>query len=253
MNSLLELATDRCHLWITDPETIEDPELLAAYGALLAPEEVVRHARFRFPQHRQLFLVTRALVRTTLSRYAPVAPAAWRFGQGEHGRPFISAPRDYRHLGFNISHTAGMIVCLVGRRTVGVDVEQWKRRTQSMQLAERFFSPSEVADLESLTGLERQRRFFGYWTLKESYLKAVGKGLSMPLNRVTFTLTAGQPIRASLAGSGREYETSWQFWQMPMGPDHLVAASLANDSEPELAIDRVHVVPLVEERFETGR
>ena len=61
-----------------------------AYEALLEPEERARRDRYLFEPSRREYLLTRALVRTTLSRYAPVAPAAWRFRANEHGRPEVA-------------------------------------------------------------------------------------------------------------------------------------------------------------------
>lgn len=176
-----------------------------------------------------------------------MAPEEWVFGRGVHGRPFIEGPGEHYGLSFNVSHTAGMIVCLVARRTVGVDVENIAREVRALRLAGRFFSPSEVADLERFVGTPQRRRFFEYWTLKESYLKALGKGLSLPLDKITFRLAAGRPIRARLTGSHRDYATSWQFWQAQLGPDHLVAASLHTGDGLQLGIDTASVVPQIDD------
>ena len=74
---LLPLPEDEVHLWYLLPEATEDPALSAAYEALLSPEERARRDRYRFEHSRREYLLTRALARATLSRYAPVAPAAW--------------------------------------------------------------------------------------------------------------------------------------------------------------------------------
>ena len=74
----LTLADDQVDLWFAVPDEIQDSELLAAYGQLMSEEERARQQRFLFARHRHQFLVARALVRTTLSRYAPVSPDAER-------------------------------------------------------------------------------------------------------------------------------------------------------------------------------
>ena len=103
-------------------------------------------------------------------------------------------------LRFNISHTDGLIACAVTiGREVGVDVEHINRHL-THDVADRFFAPREVADLQSLPDEEQQRVFFDYWTLKEAYIKARGFGLALPLGDFAFTLqsaeSAGDHVRA---------------------------------------------------------
>src|SRR5215218_6477573 len=102
---------------------------LDAYRSLLSDEEHARMARFVFDRDRRAFLLTRALVRTTLSRYAPVRPADWKFIANVHGRPeILDRPSGVPDLRFNILHTDGLIACAVTiGREVGVDVEHITR------------------------------------------------------------------------------------------------------------------------------
>src|SRR6185295_18612851 len=120
--------------------------------------------------------------RTTLSHYAAVDPTAWQFARNRRGRPEISGPLGVAPLRFNLSNTAGLIACLVTLGVdVGVDVEDTHRRGETVRIANRFFSASEVAALEALPPERQRQRFFEYWTLKESYIKARGMGLAIPL------------------------------------------------------------------------
>ncbi len=101
-----------------------------------------------FERDRRAFLLTRALVRTTLSRYAAVGPADWTFVANVHGRPeILDRPAGVPDLRFNMSHTDGLIACAVTiGREVGVDVEHIDRRL-THDVAGRFFAPAEVSDL----------------------------------------------------------------------------------------------------------
>ena len=115
------LPEAEAHLWVARPSEIRDPELILAYDALLTEDERAKVSRYRFEKDRHTSLVTRALVRTVLSRYAAVSPEDWRFIANEFGRPEISEPGGERSLRFNLSHTEGLVVCLVSRdREVGV-------------------------------------------------------------------------------------------------------------------------------------
>src|SRR5262249_42042199 len=156
------------HLHYALPRQIPEP-LLLAYQALMTEEERAREARLMFEKGRLEQRVTRALVRTTLSRYAPsVPPEAWRFGQNEWGCPSIASPDALPRLRFNLSHTDGMvIIALTTDVPVGVDVEPLSRRVSGDAIAERHFAPSEVAALKDLPAEAQARRFLDYWTLKE--------------------------------------------------------------------------------------
>jgi 4'-phosphopantetheinyl transferase len=241
----IPLPQGEAHLWWVRPERITDPALVRAYLDLMTPEERDRHGRYRFEQNRQEFLLTRALVRTTLSRYADVRPEDWRFGQNDHGCPFVLEPRSAAHLSFNLSNTTGLVACLVCRdREVGVDVEPLERRGETVQIADRFFSPFEVQALRALPAEEQRPRFFEYWTLKEAYIKARGMGLALPLDQFSFHLEA-RPIQISFGPKLIDDPASWQFEQFRPTGEHLIAAALRRQG-PDLPIQVRQTTPLLD-------
>jgi hypothetical protein len=125
------LAEREAHLWYVSPEQISEPDL-RTYHELLAPEEAHRQQRFFFPRDRRQYLVARALVRTTLSRYAPVDPRAWQFRTNCSGRPEIVGNAGVPPLRFNVSHAPGLVALGVTlERDIGVDVENTERRGQT--------------------------------------------------------------------------------------------------------------------------
>ncbi|MCR8846045.1 4'-phosphopantetheinyl transferase superfamily protein [Paenibacillus sp. SC116] len=103
------------------------------------------------------------------------------FDTNTYGKPFL---RDMPSFSYNVSHSGDWVVCAIDETEVGVDVENIQ--PIDLAIAERFFSKEEVNDLFALPEHERQAYFFDLWTLKESYIKAVGKGLSIPLNSFSF-------------------------------------------------------------------
>lgn len=231
------------HLWTADPERARDPEVLRACEKLLSEEERAAHRRLRRADSRQRFLVSRALVRSTLSRYAAVAPCEWRFARGAYGRPEIRAPARAGSLRFNLSHTRGLIACLVGRdRELGVDVEDTRRARDTEKLAARFLSPSEAAELWSQAEPAQRERFFDYWTLKESYLKARGLGLRIAPARLSFHVSEGRPIRVRFDPGLEDDPASWQFELRRPTPSHRVAVAIRRRGEPDLEL-RIHTWP----------
>lgn len=200
---------------------------LDAYRTLLSPDEHERMARFVFERDRKAFLLTRALVRTMLSRYAPIAPADWQFIANVHGRPeILDRPAGVPDLRFNISHTDGLIACAVTiGREVGIDVENIGRHLHH-DVAGRHFAPKEVSDLRRLPDDEQQKVFFDYWTLKESYIKARGFGLALPLGDFAFELRPPHPPQITFEPSLEDDPASWQFLQEWPTPQHRLALAV---------------------------
>lgn len=227
----LPLADDEVHLWHVDPDQVLDGQTLAAYRRMMTADEHQRHARYKVEHARHQFLVTRGLVRSTLSAYGPLEPAAWRFECNEFGRPEVVNFPGRRRLRFNLSHSQGAIVCaLAWERELGVDVEYIDRRSGGPQLARRFFAPREVDDLLALPSHEQRRAFFDYWTLKEAYIKARGKGLAIPLDKFAFILRSGQPIRIECHAQLTDDPATWQFVQFDLSPRHRVGLALRRAS-----------------------
>ncbi len=240
------LGEDEVHVWITFPGAIDAPDLLAAYDRLMTEDERRKQQRFYFEKGRHECLVTRALCRTTLSRYVDIAPQDWRFVKGPHGRPELPAGFCDVPLHFNLSHTDGLIACAVTLdREIGVDVEAIDRSGETVEIADRFFSPAEVRELRSLPEERQHSRFFDYWTLKESYIKARGMGLAIPLDQFSFHLGEDGPVRISFDARLEDDPATWQFAQYRPTERHKMAVGVQRGTGPDLGIVVRKTVPLV--------
>jgi 4'-phosphopantetheinyl transferase len=244
LNELLDLPEGEVHLWYVLPDTVDDPALLAAYDVLLAPAERTRRDRYMFERNRREYLMTRALVRGTLSRYAKVPPEAWTFRDNAWGRPEIGLS-EHAWLRFNLSNTRGLIACVVARELeIGVDVEDTERQGQTVAIADRFFSPREVASLRALPARSQRDRFFDYWTLKEAYIKARGMGLAIPLDQFSFLLDEAPPIRIAFAPELDDDPSAWQFEQFVLSPRHETAAAVRRGQGRDVRFVVRETVPL---------
>ena len=233
------------HVYFAREDQIREPALLAAYEALLTPEERARKQRYYFEKNRHEYLITRALVRSVLSRYAPLRPAAWTFSANEWGCPAIVSPEG-AGLRFNLSNTRGLVCCLVARdRDVGIDVEDLEREGETVAIADRFFSPVEFEELRAQPEERRRARFFDYWTLKEAYIKARGMGLAIPLDHFSFLLSPQSPIRIAFDPQLPDDPASWQFEQLRPTPTHLVSLAIRRKNEANLRIIARRVTPLL--------
>lgn len=246
MTTAMGAAVD---VWLAFYQSITDERLLGNLRTLLSDAEQRQETRFHFADDRLRYLVTRAMVRTVLSRYAALAPADWVFATNAYGRPEISNVHDDTHgLGFNISHTRGLIALAVARhRTLGIDVENVSARSASMGIAERFFSPREVAELATVAPAQRQDRFFEYWTFKEAYVKARGMGLSIPLDRFSFHYPNERAAHIAIDPALGDHAARWSFCQMRPTHEHLLAICAERLDGAALTLTVRNTVPTVTE------
>jgi len=236
-------------VWLAFYNEIVDEQLLSRLRELLSDAERLQQQRFYFADDRKRYLVTRALVRTVLSQYVAVAPADWVFSANQYGRPEIANPNgEGGGLSFNLSHSRGLIALgVTQRRELGVDCENVLVRQVSIGIADRFFAPTEVAELAGVQEDQRQDRFFEYWTFKESYIKARGMGLSIPLDQFSFEYPHERGVRITIQPELADDAGRWCFWQFRPTPEHLLAicAERLEGAPPTLTIRKV--VPTVME------
>lgn len=202
--------------------------------ACLSPEEEARRRAFAFPRDRDMFLLAHGVMRLALGRALGVEPPDLAFTRDAYGKPFLSGPFQTGRLqpgpGFSLSHSGEAVaVAIAGAPLVGVDVEAHAREVPLEAMA-MVMADAEVADLTASGGFAR-RKAFAYWTLREAFAKAVGLGLSLPRNDVSFRLAGqgpageGAPAVAHLAG---QYGTAgdWHLHQCDLGPEHILAVAV---------------------------
>lgn len=215
--------------------------------ALLDVDERERYRRFRHDRDRWTFLVAHALVRRALSEVDGRPPAAWRFVQGPHGRPEVADAGGPR---FNLSHTDGLVACLVtAELACGVDVERVERSTDVPAVARRMFASAEVDAVLAVTGRARRVRFARTWTLKEAYVKARGTGLVTPTREFELDLDGPEPRVTFLAGLDDD-PARWRFGEATPTEEHRLAWAVASEGR---ALDvRLGAWPLAELAYATA-
>jgi 4'-phosphopantetheinyl transferase len=195
-----------------------------AFFKILADDEKRRAERFHFAEDRERFTVARGALRVLLTRYVNAEPTAIRFTYNSYGKPALVSDQPVR---FNVSHSGGVALYAVAKnREVGVDVERVRPEFAGEAIAERFFSPREVEALRGLPRSQIVEGFFNCWTRKEAYIKARGKGLSIPLDKFDVSLAPGETAvlyadRDCPAETGR-----WQMWNLCPGPGFAGAAAV---------------------------
>lgn len=202
-------------------------DALADASALLSNEERARRDAFRVDHDRREYAVAHALLRATLSEFGDRPPEAWRFESGALGKPALAPGVSTLPMAFNIAHTLGLVACAVASGAdVGLDVEHVSRSNDWRGISRRYFAPSEVAQIAGAAEDEQAGRFFDFWTLKEAFIKALGVGLSRPLNETTFEVGRDGAIR--FIPPPDINPAAWQFALYTPTPDHRMAIAVGD-------------------------
>jgi 4'-phosphopantetheinyl transferase len=142
-----------------------------------------------------------------------------------------------------------VVLAITREHELGIDTEDTLTRAPPLEIADRFFARGEVASLRALPPERQPARFFQYWTLKESYIKARGMGLSLPLDQFAFHFPRPDRIRLEIQPQLQDAAAKWRLWQWWMDDrlQHMVAlcAQRVGTDPPRILLKEI--VPLESE------
>jgi 4'-phosphopantetheinyl transferase len=168
---------------------------VTTFEPILAPDELARANRFAFARDRTRFIAARGALRFILAQYSDIAPRWIRFEYGPQGKPALARDND-DSIYFNMTHSSEWaLVAVSGEAPVGIDIERVQSEIDVMDIASHFFSPAERATLARIREDRRLAAFFKCWTSKEAYIKALGQGLSIPLQEFDVCVDPDCPAR----------------------------------------------------------
>jgi 4'-phosphopantetheinyl transferase len=218
----LRLSEHEVHVWQVSLNA--SSSLIRRLQQFLHEEEVARAGRFVSERDRQHFIVARGVLRDILSRYLCVDPGYLRFDTNAYGKPSLDQPRGEPRLNFNLarSHELALYVFSYARE-VGIDVEYMRADFDFEELAKYSFSPYEQSILRALPATAKQETFFRCWTRKEAYVKAKGKGLSIPLDLFDVSLGPGEPPALINSREDPQATARWSFKELDPCPGYASA------------------------------
>lgn len=197
------------------------------YAHLLNSEELARANRFRFPQHRQRFVIARGMLRQILSQYTGILPQDIHFSYGEKGKPYLQDT--IFNLQFNVSHSGDVAVyALTTEAEIGIDIQKIEEKFEE-GIAERYFSKEEYAELQTLNESERLLGFYQLWAYKEALIKAAGAGIYIPLGDFSVKLQESSQW-VFLAYDNQRYYLE----KMTINPDYCSAFATPQQVEKKL-------------------
>lgn len=228
IDSIPNLEVNEVHLWRLDLQA--GARRVDQGKSILSADEKTRAARYHREIDRQHYIAARATLRQILGSYLKTNPAALTFAYSEKEKPSLGGAEAVAGIEFNISHSGSIALLAFARqREIGVDVEQIRRDFDTAQIAARFFSAAEQKQLAALPEQQRADAFFLCWTRKEAYIKATGKGLSLPLHQFDVSL-APQEQDALLATRPDAHErTRWVMRDISVPEGYAAAICVSGD------------------------
>lgn len=198
--------------------------------AFLSTDRQHQIHRFRRKEDARRAILSEAMIRLIIISRLDIRNQDIVLVKNEYGKPFL---KDYPDFQFNVSHSGEWVVCAVHHLPVGIDVEQIQ--PMDMKIAQRFFSDQEYCDLMERNQAEQLLYFFDLWTLKESYIKALGKGLSIPLDSFSLQIAHGD-----ISLKTDTLSMNWFFKQYDIDPGYKMSVcGSENDFCPTVAKKRI--------------
>lgn len=220
------LAPATIHVW--QVRIAPTPAQQAALLALLSDDERARANRYLVEPARQQFVVVRGVLRLLLAAYRHCTPHEIAFRFGAHGKPALAAEP---LLHFNVAHTHGIGLLAFSRTVpVGVDVEQERSEVAALDLAQRYFAPTEAAALHALPLSQQQSAFFACWTHKEACLKATGSTLATGLQQFVLRVPPPQPPHLLATPPDQPPPAAWTLANLPVAPGYHAAVASPSDN-----------------------
>lgn len=219
--NLLLGSDDDVHVWRACLD-VKEPRL-RSLSHIISKDELRKARRFHFKRDRERFIVRRGLLRTILGRYLDVEPNRLHFCYNPYGKPTLDTSGKEK-ISFNLSHSHGLALFAIARvGEIGVDLERIRPGLSDDNIAERFFSHPEIALLKTLSGNIRRQKFFSYWSRKEAYIKARGKGLAIPLACFDVSMAPGNPVVLLNPEGVPESSRQWFLRDLIVGSNYAAA------------------------------
>jgi len=201
------LEQGEVHIWTVSIQGIK--EQLGHLKSLLTEEEIGKISFYKFEHTQHSYIATQALLRVLLSLYLDIKPMEVKMGVRSKGKPFLIHDRP---IFFNISNSDGLCVfAFSGDGEVGIDLERIRQMPDIEQLIQKNLTSREKEYVLKDPD-KKLKRFFRFWTFKESYLKAIGEGMRLTPDNLEFSVEKGK-IRLRSVNYGFE-GADWQFKEL---------------------------------------
>lgn len=224
-HSRTPLVKGAVQVWLAHID--QPPGVVARLAPLLSPAEHHHAERFHFARDRQRYIVAHAFLRSILSDSSGVPSPEFNFVSNAYGKPYLEPHPNLPDLHFNLSHSQGCaLVAVTIACEVGVDIEYIQPLEDALLISQNFFSPMERKELAALPPPQQQRAFYACWSRKEAFIKGVGWGLAMPLDKFAVALAPDVPTRLTYLHDDYAEHQGWVLYDLPPLPNFASALAL---------------------------
>ena len=222
------------HVWLV--ELAASAASVAACYRSLSADEKERVSRFRFEHLKTAFTLSRGILRVLLGSYLGIHPDQVRFAYAPRGKPRLASPG--APLEFNLAHSGKFAAyAFAAGCEIGVDIEEVRPLPDQQSIVRQFFSREECEEWLRLDPAARDEAFFLCWTRKEAYIKAVGEGLSMPLDSFRVSLRPGARAELIDAAGDPAAASRWRLRSLAPADGYVGALAVPDRTR------RLHVLP----------
>ena len=228
------LTDNAVHVWhLTIHNTVQD---MLKYSDCLSPPEINRSRKFNFEKDRLAYLARHVFLRKVLACYLDIDCGQIHFRNNAYGKPFIDINENTNHINFNLSKSHDHVLLAVTRnRSIGCDIEKHDKALDIRAIAGNFFSAEDIKHI--LESDNRHRKFFDYWSAKEAYIKAQGKGLSIPLNQFTLLMGMNGDIEILENNASTDNSGDWRIKQLNIRHGFSTAIAVAGKINAVSVVD----------------
>ncbi len=222
--SSLHLPENSIHIWQSNLTSIQT--CYSAYWQSLSAAEQARASRFKNAQHQYRHVICHGQLRSLLATYLSVAAKTIEFEIDDFGKPRLKGSKTDQGLVFNISHSGDYALFGFGwQQRLGVDIEIWREAIDMEALTQRCFSKTERHHWHALKANAQPAAFFDLWTRKESFVKAIGRGLSVGLDQCVTATSA--PLRYLSVPDSYGVASDWTLVNIECDPG--MSAAITTD------------------------
>lgn len=215
-----KLNSGEIHTWLIDASCTVN---LTEFRSVLTSVESEKACYLKTEEAQNSYISSQGSLRFLLSKYLNIPPETIRLGRHAKGKPFSE---DQPNLRFNLSNSANLVaIAFTYDSEIGIDIEQIRPLPDLEEMIQSNFSTNEIKIIQSKPE-ETLKRFFRFWTLKESYLKAIGEGMRIEPQNIEFTLN--KYVATLLSVRGLPEQEDWNFKNLTFSTDY--AATLCHQN-----------------------
>ncbi|MGE5431308.1 MAG: 4'-phosphopantetheinyl transferase family protein [Syntrophomonadaceae bacterium] len=183
---------------------------------VLTPDELKKAYGYYFLKDQENFIISRGLLRVLIARYLNTSPLQINIHFNKYGKPYLK--KSEGNLKFNVSHSNGTLLFAFTRnQEIGIDIEYIQHDFADLEIARHFFSRAEILALSVLPEDARVIGFFNCWTRKEAYIKAIGRGLSIPLDSFDVSVVPGETAELVRVHNNSGGSKHWRIVDLEVG------------------------------------